>query len=131
MVNGKRVHVIVDSGAPTNIISTRLVKRLGIPPDVKHCKEYGTAGPHSTKSQGAYSALPLCFGSIAVTAPAIVLPNQNYEFLLGTSFLKKYGVKICHSTDVFTILGQSCYREKEEPSTCKPIGNWEGVKISR
>ena len=97
---------MVDLGAPMNIISTKLVKRLGVPPDIKHKKEYGTAGPHNTTSQGAYSALPLRFGSIAVTAPAVVLPNQNYDFLIGTSFLKTYGVQTCHANNTLSILGQ-------------------------
>ena len=89
-----------------NIISTKLVKRKGVPPDIEHKKEYGTAGPHNTTLQGAYLALPLRFGSIAVTAPAVVLPNQNYDFLIGTSFLKTYGVQTCHVNNTLSILGQ-------------------------
>ena len=104
--NNQSVRAIVDSGAPMNIISTKLVKRLGVPPDIEHKKEYGTAGPHNTTLQGAYLALPLRFGSIAVTAPAVVLPNQNYDFLIGTLFLKTYGVQTCHANNTLSILGQ-------------------------
>ena len=106
LVNNQSVRAIVDLGAPMNIISTKLVKRLGVPPDIEHKKEYGTAGPHNTTSQGAYLVLPLRFGSIAVTAPAVVLPNQNYDFLIGTLFLKTYGVQTCHANNTLSILGQ-------------------------
>ena len=106
LVNNQSVRAIVDLGAPMNIISTKLVKRLGVPPDIEHKKKYGTAGPRNTTSQGAYLALPLRFGSIAVTAPAVVLPNQNYDFLIGTLFLKTYGVQTCHANDMLSILGQ-------------------------
>ena len=56
LVNNQSVRAIVDLGAPINIIYTKLVKRLGVPPDIEHKKEYGTAGPHNTTSQGAYLA---------------------------------------------------------------------------
>ena len=75
LVNNKSVRAIVDLSVPINIISTKLVKRLGVPPNIKHKKECITAGPHIATFQGAYLALPLRFGSIAVTAPAVVLPN--------------------------------------------------------
>ena len=96
----------MDLGALMNIISTKIVKRLGVPPDIEHKKEYGTAGPHNTTLQGAYLVLPLRFGSIAVTAPAVVLPNQNYDFLISTLFLKTYGVQTCHANNTLSILGQ-------------------------
>ena len=75
LVNNQSVRAIVDLSAPMNIISTKLVKRLNLPPDIAHKKEYGTAGPYNIISQGAYLVLPLRFGSIAVTASAVVLPN--------------------------------------------------------
>ena len=58
-VNKVKVRAIIDSGAPINIVSTRLVKKLGLAPDVAHCQTYGTAGPETTTLLGAYSALPL------------------------------------------------------------------------
>ena len=58
-----------------NIISTKLIKKLGILPYIEHHQKYGAAGPNTTISKGAYLALPLCFGSITVTKPAIVLSN--------------------------------------------------------
>ena len=52
-VNKIQVKAIFDSGAPFNIVSTKLVKRLGIAPDIDHKQEYGTAGSHTTTSLGA------------------------------------------------------------------------------
>ena len=75
-----------------NIISTKLAKRLGVPPDIEHKKEYGTAGPHNTILQVAHLVFHLRFCSIAVTAPAVVLLNQSFDFLIGTLFHKAYGV---------------------------------------
>ena len=60
-----------------------------------------------TTAQGAYSALPLCFGLLSVAAPAIVLSNQNYDFLIGTAFVKQFKVNICHENQSFLILGQT------------------------
>ena len=42
-----------------------------------------------TKSTGAYSSLPMNFGALMVCAPAIVLDNQDYDILIGNSFLQK------------------------------------------
>ncbi|KAJ9066139.1 DNA damage-inducible protein 1 [Entomophthora muscae] len=106
-VNKIKVQAIIDTGAPINIVSTRLVKRLGLAPDIGHWKQYGTAGLTVTTAQGAYSALPLRFGSLAVLAPAIVLPNDNYDILISTSFMRQYGVRTDLAADTFEILGQT------------------------
>lgn len=79
-VNLIKIHAIVETSSPINVFSTRFAKRLDIAPNLEYCKEFGTAGPQSTTAQGVYSALPLHFGLLSVAAPAIVLPNQNYNF---------------------------------------------------
>ena len=86
MVNKVAVRAIVNSGAPGNTILTKLVKKLGLMPDNAHKLVFGTAGPASTISLGAYGALPLCFGSLQVSAPAIILENQIMIFLLAPRF---------------------------------------------
>lgn len=106
-VHELRVRAIVDTGAPFCIVSTKFTNRLRLPPNLVHHKQYGTAGEHTTTSCGAYSALPFQFGSIVVSSPAVVLPNQSYKMIISTSFLKEYGVKICHSSHTFNICGQS------------------------
>ncbi|KAJ9051322.1 hypothetical protein DSO57_1005610 [Entomophthora muscae] len=75
--------------------------------DIDHKKSYDTAGLDCTTAQGAYSALPLRFGSLAVSAPAIVLPNENYEILIGILFMQQYGVKTDHENNILEILGQA------------------------
>ncbi|KAJ9071780.1 DNA damage-inducible protein 1 [Entomophthora muscae] len=106
-VNKIKVQAIIDTGAPINIVSTCLVKRLGLAPDIDHWKQYGTAGLTVTTTQGEYSALTLHFGSLAVLAPAIVLSNDNYDILIGTSFMRQYGVRTDLAADTFEILGQT------------------------
>ncbi|KAJ9057098.1 hypothetical protein DSO57_1025841 [Entomophthora muscae] len=86
-VNKLKVQAIINTGAPINILSSKLVWCMGLAPDIDHKKQYGTAGLGCTTAQGAYSALPLRFGLLAVSAPAIVLPNENYNILIGTSFM--------------------------------------------
>lgn len=84
-VNKVKVRAILDTGAPGNIISTRLAKKLKLAPDINCKLEFGTAGPWTTVAKGAYSSLLLRFGKLCVTAPAIVLENANYDILIGTS----------------------------------------------
>ncbi|KAJ9071630.1 DNA damage-inducible protein 1 [Entomophthora muscae] len=108
-VNKLKVQAIIDTGAPINIVSSKLVRQMGLAPDIDHKKSYGTAGLDCTISQGAYSALPLCFGSLAVSVPAIVLPNENYDILIGTLFMQQYGVKTDLKNNVLKILGQGNY----------------------
>ena len=104
LVNNYPVRAIVDSGAPINIISTKLVSKIGLKPDLEYACEYGTAGTHSVMSKGAYSSLPLTFGNLSISAPAVVIPNSTYDILIGTAFMKEFGVKLCHETDTFEIL---------------------------
>ena len=89
-LNKVKIYTIIDSGAPGNIVSTRLMKKLQLAPDIAHNQSFGTAGLAYTTSLGAYSMLPLQFGAIQVTALAIVLPNQNYNFLIDKAFLNNH-----------------------------------------
>ena len=102
-----KVRAIIDSGAPGNIISTKLVNQLKLLPDIDHSQSYGTAGLSTTTSLGAYSALLLRFGSIQVAAPAIVLPNKSYDFLIGTLFLDNFKANIEYKTKTFNLMGVS------------------------
>ncbi|KAJ9089530.1 DNA damage-inducible protein 1 [Entomophthora muscae] len=106
-VNKLKVRAIINTGAPINIVSSKLVRRMGLTPDIGHKKQYGTAGLGCTTAQGEYSALPLRFGLLAVSAPAIMLPNENYNILIGTSFMQQYGVKTDLENDVLEILEQA------------------------
>ncbi|KAJ9090198.1 hypothetical protein DSO57_1004776 [Entomophthora muscae] len=106
-VNKVKVRAIITSREPINIIFTSLVQKLGLAPDIAHNRVYGTAGLHTTTSEGAYSVIPMQFGSITVSSPAVVLPSQNYNVLIGTAFMRKYGVKIDMENNTFTILKQT------------------------
>ncbi|KAJ9073245.1 DNA damage-inducible protein 1 [Entomophthora muscae] len=86
-VNKLKVRAIIDTGAPINIVSSQLMRQMGLAPDIDHKKQCGTAGLDCTTAQGAYDTLPLHFGSLAVSPSAIVLPNENYNILIGTSFM--------------------------------------------
>ncbi|KAJ9063215.1 hypothetical protein DSO57_1002513 [Entomophthora muscae] len=106
-VDKLKVQAIIDTGAPINIVSSKLVQQMRLAPDIDHKKKYGTAGLDCTTAQGVYSMLPLRFGSLAVSAPAIVLPNENYNILIRTLFMQQYGVKTDLENDVLKILGQA------------------------
>ena len=106
-MNKVPVRAILDTRAPGNIVLPNFVKKLGLQPDLIHEEIYGTADPHSTKSIGAYSSLPIKFGSLITTAPAVVLENQDYNPLIGTSFLKSNQVEIDYDTMSLTILKQT------------------------
>ena len=97
-MNEVPARAIVDTSAPFNIVTTKFLSCLELPPDLIHLKQYGTGGEHGTTSQGAYSAIPLQFGKIVVSFPAVVLPNQTYKMIIVTLFLREYGVQICHSS---------------------------------
>ncbi|KAJ9051351.1 DNA damage-inducible protein 1 [Entomophthora muscae] len=105
-VNKLKVRAIIDTGAPINVMSSKLVRQMGLSPDIGHKKQYGTAGLDCTTDQGTYSTLPLRFGSLAVSAPDIVLPNESYNILIGTLVMRQYGVKTDLENDVLKILGQ-------------------------
>lgn len=100
-VNHTRVTAILDTGAPENIVSSKLMKAMKLCPDVNYDKTFGTAGPNATQALGAYSALSLCFGRLVVQSPAIVLKNDNYDLLIGTSFLRKWKCKLDLDTNIF------------------------------
>ncbi|KAJ9053142.1 hypothetical protein DSO57_1027239 [Entomophthora muscae] len=112
VVHKLQVRAILDSGDPGNIVSTRIVKKLKLAPDLDYNEEFGTAGPNKTKALGAYLSLQLCFGKLVVTAPAIVLHNKSYNILIGKSFMATYGTIINHQESTFSILGHlvpMCY----------------------
>ncbi|KAJ9074071.1 hypothetical protein DSO57_1009940 [Entomophthora muscae] len=106
-VNKIKVHGIIDMGVPIKIVSMCLVKCLGLAPDIDHWKQYNNTGLTVTTAQGMYSVLHLRFGSLAVLAPAIVLPNDNYDILIGTLFMRQYRVRTDLTADTFEILGQT------------------------
>ncbi|KAJ9077937.1 DNA damage-inducible protein 1 [Entomophthora muscae] len=106
-LNKLKVQAIINTGPPINIVSYKLVRQMGLAPDINHKKSYGTAGLDCTTAQGAYSMLPLGFGSLAVSAPDIVLPNESYNILIRTLFMRQYGVKTDLKNNVLEILGQA------------------------
>ncbi|KAJ9081607.1 hypothetical protein DSO57_1012934 [Entomophthora muscae] len=99
------IRAVLDTGAPTNIISSRLVKRLGFLPDISYAESFFTAGVESIKSNGAYSSVPLRFGELVETYPAVVLESESYDMLIGTDFLRTYQTEISHLYGHFSILG--------------------------
>ena len=67
-VNEVPVWAILDTGAPFNIVSTKFLSCLKLPPDLIHSKQYGTAEDHGTTSQGAYSLITFQFGNIVLVS---------------------------------------------------------------
>ncbi|KAJ9059915.1 hypothetical protein DSO57_1036545 [Entomophthora muscae] len=84
------IRAVLDTVTPTNITSLYLVRRLGFLPDISYAESFFTAGVESIKSNGAYSSVPLRFGELVVTYPAVVLESDSYDMLIGTDFLRTY-----------------------------------------
>ena len=61
-VNHKKIIAILDTGAPENIVSTKLRNYIKLAPVVDYKKSFGTAGPNVTWTVGPYSALTIGFG---------------------------------------------------------------------
>ena len=81
------------------------MKRLKLLPDLPYEREYGTAGKEVVKSIGAYSNLPMRFGTLQISAPAVVLDNNSYDLLLGTSFLRSAKTITDMTQKTFSIMG--------------------------
>ncbi|KAJ9053798.1 DNA damage-inducible protein 1 [Entomophthora muscae] len=96
---------VLETGAPIKIISSHLVRRLGFLPDISYADSFFTAGVESIKYNGAYSSVPLRFGELVVTYPAVVLESESYDMLIGTDFLRTYQTEISHLHGHFSILG--------------------------
>ncbi|KAJ9082827.1 hypothetical protein DSO57_1000812 [Entomophthora muscae] len=98
------IRAVLDTSAPTNIISSCLVRRLVFLPDISYAESFFTAGVESIKSNGAYSSVPLRFGELVVTYPEVVLESESYYLLIGTDFLRTYQTEVSHLYGHFSIL---------------------------
>lgn len=90
-MNHKKVAAIIDTGAPDNIISTKLMICMKLAPDIPYNKKFSIDGTNSTQAVGAYSAISMKFRKLIVQAPDVVLKNKSYDILLGINFLRKWG----------------------------------------
>lgn len=98
---------MLDTGAPTTIISTKLSKRLGFTPNLDYDESFSTAGNQSTQAKGVYSSVPLRFGDLIVTTSSVVLDSQAYDILIGTDFFCRYGAVINMQTGLLSLLDYS------------------------
>lgn len=96
---------ILDTGSSVNVISSQLARKINMTPDLTHYVVYSTAGLASTKSIRAYSALPLQFGNLVLTAPAVVLENERYNLLIGTQFFMEFDGIVNHHKSFWFLLG--------------------------
>ncbi|KAJ9080906.1 hypothetical protein DSO57_1019987 [Entomophthora muscae] len=85
-----KIKAILDMGSPVNVVSSKLMKKLKLAPDLNYTQLYGTAGMAQTQAIGAYSSLPMRFGKLLIASPAVVLENKSYDLLVGTQFLQEY-----------------------------------------
>ncbi|KAJ9067212.1 hypothetical protein DSO57_1001849 [Entomophthora muscae] len=107
MVRKVKVQAIIDSGAPGNIISLKLFKKIKLAPDLDYQEIIRTESPLTTKAMGTYLSLLLLYGKLIVTAPAIVLDNNSYDIIIGTGFMTRYRTITNHGDDTFKILGRT------------------------
>ena len=132
-VNHKKVIAILDTGAPENIVSTKLMNSIKLAPDVDYKKSFGTAGPNVTWAVGAYSALTLRFGKTILQSPAIVLNNNNYDILIGTSFMRRWNCKIILGKNLFFINGEEIpiFYSRKVPIVSPKNVHWINVKYPK
>ncbi|KAJ9065520.1 DNA damage-inducible protein 1 [Entomophthora muscae] len=112
----KSIRAVLDTGTPTNIISSCLARRLGFLPDISYTESFFTAGIESIKSNGAYSSVPLRSGELVMTYPSVVLESESYVMLICTDLLRTYQTKISHLHGHFSILGYTVPLFFKDPS---------------
>ncbi|KAJ9069700.1 hypothetical protein DSO57_1015779 [Entomophthora muscae] len=79
-----KIKAVLDTGSPVNVVSSKLVKKLKLAPNLNYHQTYGTAGLSMTCAIGDYSALHMSFGKLLLALPTVVLENESYNFLVGT-----------------------------------------------
>ncbi|KAJ9065114.1 hypothetical protein DSO57_1023214 [Entomophthora muscae] len=90
-----KIKAILDTGSPVNVVSSKLMKKLKLVPDLNYTQLYGTVGMAQAQAIGAYSALSMRFGKLLIASPAAVLENKSYDLLVGTQFLQEYNGICC------------------------------------
>ncbi|KAJ9084038.1 hypothetical protein DSO57_1028242 [Entomophthora muscae] len=110
-----KIKAVLDTGSPVNVVSSKLVKKLKLTPNLNYHQLYGTTGLSMTCTIGAYSALPMWFGKLLLAAPAVILENESYNLLVGTQFLRKYNGIINLKDDYLSFLGYKVPLIFEEP----------------
>ncbi|KAJ9068807.1 hypothetical protein DSO57_1024996 [Entomophthora muscae] len=110
-----KIKAILDMSSPVNMVSSKLMKKLKLAPDLKYTQLYGTAGMAQTRAIGAYSALPMRFGKLLITSPAVVLENKSYDLLVGTQFLQEYNRILNLQDEYLLLLGYEVPLIFEEP----------------
>ena len=68
-----RIRAVLDTDSPVNVVSSKIMRKLKLAPYLNYNQSYGTNRTASTKALGAYSALPMRFCKLLITAQAIVL----------------------------------------------------------
>lgn len=96
---------VIDTGAPLVILSSSFASKIRFQPDLEYNKFFGTAGQSKVQALGAYLSIPISFGNILTTSPAIFLYASGYNVLLGTSYLEKYSTVIDNRNNTFNLLG--------------------------
>lgn len=74
-------------------------------PNMEHYVVYRSAGLVSTQSAGAYYLLPLCFGKLVLTSPAVVLENKSFEILIVTQLFVEFDGIVNHHKVFLSLLG--------------------------
>ena len=106
----------LETGSPVNVVSSKLMKKLKLAPDLAYTQSYGMAGLSTTRAIGAYFALPLRVGKFLLAAPAVVLENKTYDLLIGTQFLREYSGIINLRDRFLLLLSYTMPLVFEEPS---------------
>ncbi|OMJ26285.1 Transposon Ty3-G Gag-Pol polyprotein [Smittium culicis] len=85
---------VIDTGAACSVMSDRLMKKLGLEPDIKVNKLIVTADGTKHESLGIVSKVPLKIAGYTFNADFLVMSNSKNDIILGTEWFKQHKVVI-------------------------------------
>ncbi len=98
------VHIVVDSGATSSVVSKSFLLSIGISPDSSHHSAHGAAGS-VLKVDGEIVITGLTFRGMDLPLTALVMDKLDCDILAGTPFCKANDVHIHLKTERITIKG--------------------------
>ena len=99
LINGKKVNVLVDTGATGVAISQKLANELGL--ESRHAVRTMTANGESVAYMTRLESVQLG-GIEAIDVAAIIAPGLGGDALLGMSFLARMDVRLYQGTMTIT-----------------------------
>lgn len=113
-INNKNHTAILDTGANFSVINNKLVDTLKLPIEIQTKDKVTLANNTIMSSHGICKSIPVIIANHDFNLDAIILPDTNYDLLLGTNFLIPNLAKFNLKNNTITI---GCHNKK----TINPI----------